>query len=374
MPTISSLQLPPPKHWQDFETLCCDLWREVWNDPNAQKNGRQGQAQHGVDVFGRSRDRLVGVQCKGKDNYTNQKITEEELRDEVTKARSFRPALAEFTVATTAPRDVAIQTLARELSEQHRTCGLFSVHVWSWDDIVESLGGFLIVAAKHYPQFVFRYDPDFALIGEQRALYLALGDQHADLAALYLGVVIVLRHGDNPERIPQAAFSIRELLVKLPNHLDVPMPAHRERLGDRIDVVKKCWDSAAKHSTSRQNGTWKGTIDGNLERLLTKLEDLFRWRDEHHPHRRDEVAALLRRLDPAGGKLPTQLESVNYKEWSDLSDFFNDVLHHNRVVTLDEFQAKLTAVERLLLDRLRPRTFADWQTIDDIIREGESHD
>ncbi len=210
------------------------------------------------------------------------------------------------------------------------------------------------------------------LLGEQRALYMALGEQHADLAALYLGAVTVLRHADNPERIPQAAFSIRELLVKLPKHFDVPMPAHhRERLGDRIDGLKKCWDTVMKNTASRQNGTWTGSIDSHLEKLLTELEGLFKWRDEHHPRRRDEVAALLRKLDPAGGKLPTKLESVNYQEWSGTSDFFNHILHHNRVVNLDEFQAKLMAVERLLLDRLRPRTFADWQSIDDIIREGK---
>jgi GNAT superfamily N-acetyltransferase len=104
-----------------------------------------------------------GVQCKGKDNYTNQKITEEELRDEVTKARSFTPALAEFTLATTAPRDVAIQTLARELTEQHKACGLFSVHVWSWEDIVESLDAFSTIVAKHYPQFVQVCAPDLYL-------------------------------------------------------------------------------------------------------------------------------------------------------------------------------------------------------------------
>ena len=212
------------------------------------------------------------------------------------------------------------------------------------------------------------------LLGEQRALHLTLGEQHADLAALYLGAVTVVRHDDNPERIPQAAFSIRELLVKLPNHLDVPMPAHRERLGDRIDGLKKCWDSVMKNTASRQNGTWTGSIDSHLEKLLTELECLFKWRDEHHPRRRDEVAALLRRLDPAGGKLPRQLESENYKEWSGLSEFFNNVLHHNITVGIKEFQEKLTTVERLLLDRLRPRTFVDWQTIDDIIREGESHD
>ena len=47
-----SYTLPPPRDWQVFEDLCCKLWRRLWNDPNAQKHGRAGQKQHGVDVFG----------------------------------------------------------------------------------------------------------------------------------------------------------------------------------------------------------------------------------------------------------------------------------------------------------------------------------
>ncbi len=48
MPTLSRTHLPPPQNWQDFEELCCDLWGRIWGDGDAQRNGRQGQAQHGV--------------------------------------------------------------------------------------------------------------------------------------------------------------------------------------------------------------------------------------------------------------------------------------------------------------------------------------
>ena len=212
------------------------------------------------------------------------------------------------------------------------------------------------------------------LLGEQRALHLALGEQHGDLARMYLGTLMALRQLDNPERLPQAAYSIRELMNRLPDYLDVPMPAHSERGGDWVGSLRNCWKTALTNSACRQNATWEGNIDAPLVKLMLELEGFLKWQDELHPRRRDEVAALWRRLDPAGGKLPVKLEAINYKEWSDLYAFFNGILHHGRAVTFDEFQAKLTATERLLLDRLRPRTFADWQTIDDIIREGESHD
>ncbi len=43
-----------------FESLCLHLWKEIWGDPEAKKNGRSGQPQAGVDVFGRSDGRQMG--------------------------------------------------------------------------------------------------------------------------------------------------------------------------------------------------------------------------------------------------------------------------------------------------------------------------
>tara|TARA_R110002167_G_scaffold77944_8_gene216087 strand:- start:17397 stop:21308 length:3912 start_codon:yes stop_codon:yes gene_type:complete len=154
LPTFSSLQIPPPKNWQDFESLCCDLWGEIWNDPNTQKNGRQGQRQKGVDVFGRPNqgDEWAGVQCKGKDNYSESQVTEEELKEEYKKAKRFKPQITEFILATTAPRDAKLQELARKITNRHRK-RKYVVSIWSWEDIVEIIGKYPNVIAKHYPDF-----------------------------------------------------------------------------------------------------------------------------------------------------------------------------------------------------------------------------
>jgi hypothetical protein len=37
-------QIPRPRHWQEFEELCLALFREVWKDELAQKNGRTGRS------------------------------------------------------------------------------------------------------------------------------------------------------------------------------------------------------------------------------------------------------------------------------------------------------------------------------------------
>ena len=153
MPLFSGLQIPTPANWQDFETLCCDLWRSIWKDPNTQKNGRQGQPQHGVDICGRPNqgDSWAGVQCKGKDNYTNKSLTEKEVKSEVEKAKSFEPKLSQFIIATTGPKDTKIEELARKITQEHLRNSLFSVHIWGWGDVVNRLEDFPDLINKHYP-------------------------------------------------------------------------------------------------------------------------------------------------------------------------------------------------------------------------------
>jgi hypothetical protein len=127
-------RLPPPNEPAAFESLCLDLFREVWDYPGAQKNGRSGQPQAGVDVFGRAADGWVGVQCKQKDGLLRTRVTVAELDREVAAARTFRPALGRFLLATSGPRDGKVQERARELTEPG-----FAVEVWSWEDLWHEL-------------------------------------------------------------------------------------------------------------------------------------------------------------------------------------------------------------------------------------------
>lgn len=153
MLAFSNLQIPPPANWQDFENLCWDLWRAIWNDPDTQKNGRQGQSQHGVDICGRpdQENKWAGVQCKGKDNYTNKKLTEKEVKTEVQKAKSFTPKLSKFIIATTCPKDTKVEKLAREITDDHLKKSLFSVHIYGWKDIVDLLEDHPNLKKKYYP-------------------------------------------------------------------------------------------------------------------------------------------------------------------------------------------------------------------------------
>ncbi|WP_374453575.1 hypothetical protein [Phenylobacterium sp.] len=152
------LQIPPPKNWQDFEDLIQALFKAIWNDPLAQKNGRSGQPQHGVDVFGSPAHRYGvhhGVQCKGKDQAFGAPATLAELRDELAKAEQFEPSLEQWIYATTAPVDQALQAEARRLSAERATKGQFTVTALGWQEIEQLLCEHPKVLAQFYPGQAF---------------------------------------------------------------------------------------------------------------------------------------------------------------------------------------------------------------------------
>ncbi|MBL9175224.1 MAG: SUMF1/EgtB/PvdO family nonheme iron enzyme [Verrucomicrobiales bacterium] len=129
----------PPNDATAFESLCLDLWKDILRDPGTQKNGRRGQKQDGVDVFGRENGLLVGIQCKQKDGRLWSRVTVSELEAEVQAALQFEPALSRFILATTALRDATLQRRANQLTEQHASLGRFRVEVWAWEDVWHEL-------------------------------------------------------------------------------------------------------------------------------------------------------------------------------------------------------------------------------------------
>jgi hypothetical protein len=137
MSSLSNVSLPKPKDWQDFERKVRDLFAWVLADPNTQMNGRTGQPQHGVDIWGHrneDRARLVGIQCKN----SNDPITAVELETELEKATQFEPGIAEFILVTTAPRDATIQKKARQLTKARaQSARPILIAVWGWQDVEE---------------------------------------------------------------------------------------------------------------------------------------------------------------------------------------------------------------------------------------------
>lgn len=140
MSTFHDVKFLPLKNYEKFENLCLEMWQK--KIPTVQKNGRKGQKQDGVDIFGFIEDNndlhWIGIQCKVK--AAGSTLTKREVEEEIEKAKSFSPELAEYIIITTSSRDARLQKYVREMNEKFIKKELFQIRIFFWDDIELLLG------------------------------------------------------------------------------------------------------------------------------------------------------------------------------------------------------------------------------------------
>lgn len=123
------------------------------------RNGRRGQRQDGIDIFGRSESNdWVGVQCKVKSK--GGWLTEKECEIEILKALQFNPKLTEYYILTTAPRDAVLQEYIRTKDDDQINNNKFRVFIMFWEDIVQEL------VCKEYQYLYYKYYKEHCIRGE----------------------------------------------------------------------------------------------------------------------------------------------------------------------------------------------------------------
>jgi hypothetical protein len=210
------------------------------------------------------------------------------------------------------------------------------------------------------------------LVGQQLALYRALAEHSRELAGRYLGASVVLMAPANPEQFAQAAHSVRELMNNLHTISNVPVQAKGGRLGDKFAAMTERWESAKRNSDCFDEEGWHGEIDDAARRGFEAVDDAIAWQEKNRPKRKEQHRSTLRGLDAAQRPLPAFIENGFIELWDGMRDYFVDVCHHRRETTEEEFLGTLEQLERFVLDRLKPRTFAEQTTIDALIAEAES--
>lgn len=258
MLTFSNLQVPPPANWQDFEKLCWDLWKKIWEDPSTLRNGRQGQPQQGVDVYGRPQqgNRWAGVQCKGKDNYTNQKLTEKEVLAEVKKAQSFKPKLSEFIIATTEPKNARIEELARTITKKNLEEGLFSVHIFFWKDIIDRL--------ENYPNIITKYYPGLSL--NARMLEKEINEIEKPEQESFESTEMKLSVSSSPQRIETP-----QRLANVDISTAILTPEYKAELDDVQDLIDNYKPEEALQHLEKLEKRWLNPPESIKYRLLVYM-------------------------------------------------------------------------------------------------------
>jgi tetratricopeptide (TPR) repeat protein len=285
--SILGQQFSSPADWQAFERLCFALYGRIWGDPNAQMNGRSGQKQAGVDIYGHDReDRHTGVQCKGKNGGYGSKLTKQELRKEVQNAKGFKPPLDVFILATTAPNDVTLQTIAREITKEHRKQGLFEVHVTGWDTLQQRVVEFPEIARTHYAAV------GYAAVLEE--VQTGHGATMAALAAMEAKLIARL-----PTQSADAA--------PTGDQADEPL---RARIKDAAELSNDGQSRAAIVVLQRiQSEEWEAASPRNRYRLLNALGFAFVGLEET-----SKGTALLRQAYDADPGKPWSLAALSFAE------------------------------------------------------------
>jgi hypothetical protein len=147
MPTPTTTDLPIPKSWDEFEDISADLLKRMWRDPYVTRNGRSGQSQFGVDIYGRPVHlREKGTQIAVAQCRRVESLTEQQISDELKKAYNFNPLPEEYLMLTTLKRDSTLQTFVRK-----NTWKINRVEILFWDDICLYLAEFDELLKKHFP-------------------------------------------------------------------------------------------------------------------------------------------------------------------------------------------------------------------------------
>lgn len=211
------------------------------------------------------------------------------------------------------------------------------------------------------------------LNSQQQTLNKALLERDTGISTMYLGALTVL-DSENPDRYALAAHNLRELMEKIPKVVEIKIKAQKETLKSKVIDLKNIWKATCERSNCHDSKVWKGEIDKPLSDWLKEINNFFRWFDEHYPRRKAETAATLRGLDGSGRSLPPPLEDLNIKKWERIRNYFQGVAHHREIQSPEKFSEWQDALEVMLLDLLRPRTYEDFDLIDEIIQEVEGND
>jgi hypothetical protein len=214
----------------------------------------------------------------------------------------------------------------------------------------------------------------FRLLPIHQEIFDALRERSDELANLYIGAIAVLQQTSNPDRVAQAASSLRQLMVDAPRFMDLGVPLkNRASLKDMVGTYSKRWRDCQKRSKNHSDGEWKGEIDRSLLIFLKHTEKFVSFYDETHVKLIEKATIVIRHLDPLKDRLPGPLQKLRAKEWQEMYDFFTTTLHHGAFPSDKELEGWAEALGRFLLAGWRPETAADQENLKKIIEEGESN-
>jgi len=328
------LVLHPPRDWQVFEEICHSLWEREWKCATIQQHGRSGQAQHGVDIYGKPDGgaHYHGIQCKAKSSAAGRiaALSVKDIRREVEEARTFAPPLKGLIIATTAASDVKIQTIVRKLSEEHVRQGLFTIDVLAWPEIVARLVQHEDLLERFYPGASARWKGMAQQVDELHRRAMGLNEQF----------------GHGGKRVVMMAPEPPDDFVKRPAEFDVLKKHLLDTNGDAIAITaallgaggygKTTLATALAHDPDIQDAYFDGilwVVLGEAPRdLLAKIFDLIEILTGERPGLVDVDSAAAKLSEALGDRRILMIIDDVWRE-QDLRPFLQGGPRTTRLIT-----------------------------------------
>lgn len=148
MPSPVTAKWPKPRSEDEWEDMVMDAMSVHWKCPNIHRNGRRGQRQNGVDVYGYNTSGWVAAQAKNSES-----VSIEQIKRELLKATFFEPPLAELYFAISGNRDSELQRSIRLLTEENIPKISLPIFVFFFEDICNILAAEPRLTQKYWGMF-----------------------------------------------------------------------------------------------------------------------------------------------------------------------------------------------------------------------------
>lgn len=213
-------------------------------------------------------------------------------------------------------------------------------------------------------------DESLELTSQQSEVLEALKDKKTKkypLSDWYLGALYTLNNHYNPDRISQAAHSLRELLEKLPRvirEMDAQGSSHD------FKKMRRILHERFSRDKERYEGEWKGKkIDDDLDITLGKVDDYLERNQQ--PTRRERMQTAIEAFDPMVGQLVSRIREKKRDKLFELWKTLEGFTHHSSRPDIEKFKECLSTLERMVLDLLAPITSQDQHEIQLILKRSD---
>ena len=208
------------------------------------------------------------------------------------------------------------------------------------------------------------------LTSRQQAVLAALKSKETEehpLGDWYLGALYTLENTHNPDRVSQAAQSLRELVEKLPRVVRA-MDAHV--MAFDFVGMRRGIDARLSKDKERYPEGWKDrVIDSRLDKTLRKVERYVEL--NRQPTRKEQLQRAITNLDPMVDQLDGRIREEKRNRLHDLWQRLEGFAHHQRNPDVEKFRECLETLERIVFDLLAPITAQDQQEIQSILALSE---